>query len=295
MGERVVSRARHRGPARRRAGGALGATLLLAAGVVVGAPVLAAATPPYPTSATAVVDGVTAEWSSSDVWGSLASNDPPHRIVGTVSLRYDCEAGVLHVLVRAAAGETLQTADAAEAYVRLGPSGKLVSGDSGLDGTAPDFAWVGAADGTADGFEASAVVAPGEHPAALRVHAKLPDDSGDGYETVDLMPRYSDLAIACPTEVVPTTVVATTAVPTTVGDPSTPPPPTVPRARAVPVVAAAGADPIEPAPGDPGDPPTTAPTELPRTGSGTGELTVLGTGLLAVGAVLVRRTHRTAG
>lgn len=154
-------------------------------------------TNPEPTDGSATVDGSISEWTTSDEWGTIVSNDPPKRVVATASLRYDCESMVLYVLVQASTGETFQTTDPAEAYVRLGQSGKLVSGLSGDDGVAPDFAWLDLNGDTASGFEASAVVAPGEYPASLRIHGKLPDDSSDGYETVDLKPRYHDLKVKC--------------------------------------------------------------------------------------------------
>ncbi|HWJ62616.1 MAG TPA: hypothetical protein VNS19_11655 [Acidimicrobiales bacterium] len=174
------------------AGTALGLVALLGPAVAA-----SAAAPPQPTYASANVDGNPWEWNNFDTWGTLLSNDPPYRIVGKVLLRYDCKTQVLYAYAKVSPGEIMQTADPAEAYLRLGQTGKLVSGQSGDDGTAPDFRWVGESNGTAKGFEASAKVAPGSYPASFRVHAKLPDDSADGYETIDLDPRYSDLTIEC--------------------------------------------------------------------------------------------------
>ena len=159
-----------------------------------------AAAPPQPTYGSANVNGNTWEWNSSDVWGTLLSNNPNEpggRTFGTVSLRYDCYSKVLYAYVKAAPGKVFRTDDPAEAYLRLGPEGKLVSGESGDNGYAPDFRWVGQSGNTARGWEASAKVAPGSYPLSFRVHGKVLNTSADGYETFDLDPRYSDLLIDC--------------------------------------------------------------------------------------------------
>lgn len=237
----------------------------------------AAAAPPEPSYAAATIDGSAAEWNAGDQWGTIVSNDPPMRTVASASLRYDCATNVLSVLVLASPGEKLQTADPAEAYVRIGTSGKLVSGLSNHDGTPPDFAWVDQADGTARGFEASASLAPGAYP--LRIHAKLPDDSADGYETTDLNPRYSDLLVACVAEeqVTSTTQSTTTDPSTTTSDPST-------TTALGPVRVTATTVP-------PTDPGRVANVTLARTGTSSGPLAAVGAGLVLVGAFLVRRAR----
>jgi hypothetical protein len=164
-----------------------------------------AANPPEPTYSGATVDGSAGEWGGGDVFGTLYSNDPPYAPLATASLRYDCEAGVLYAYIAANPGVVLQTSDPAEDYVRVG-SGKLVSGLSGNDGSAPDFAYVGETADGASGWEASAPLAEGAYPAALRIHAKVPDQSSDGYQVIDLQPRYSNLTVACPEEQVTTTI-----------------------------------------------------------------------------------------
>lgn len=178
-------------------GTAAGAALVLAVGIPSFGPA-AAADRTEPTYATANVDGAPGEWTGADVFGSLFSDHPPHRQLATVSLRYDCATSVLYAYVAADAGVVLQTIDPGEDYLRLGSSGKLVDGTTGDDGIAPDFAWVGLSDTGAAGWEASAMVAEGSYPGQLRVHAKVPDGSADGYEVIDLQPRYHDLTIDCP-------------------------------------------------------------------------------------------------
>ncbi len=241
-----------------------------------------AAAPPEPSYATATVDGSAAEWAPGDVWGTILTNDPPHRVVASASLRYDCDTSVLYVLVTAAPGETFMTTDPEEAYVRLGPTGKLVSGLSGNDGTAPDFEWISPSGGTAQGFEASAPLDPGSYPASLRIHGQLPDDSEDGYETIDLTPRYSDLSITCVEA-----VTSTTAFPTTTTDPSTTIPTTTIPTTTGPSTSVAAVTVAS----TPTDPPAAARTELARTGAPTGKLTVVATILILAGSVLVLRSR----
>ncbi len=187
----------------RRAGLGLAAAGLCAVGATLAVPAFSAE-PPEPTYESADVDGSPGEWDGGDVFATLVSDTPPHDARGTVSLRYDCEAGVLYAYVATAEGYELQTTDPDEAYLRLGSSGKIVSGSSGDDGAAPDFAWVGQSGDTAGGFEASAEVAEGSY--ALRVHAKVPDDSSDGYETIGA--RDLELVIDC--EVVQGTTTSST-------------------------------------------------------------------------------------
>ncbi len=256
---------------------AAGATLLVPAG-------MASAAAPEPVYAAATVDGAPGEWSADAPWGTLVSNDPPHRVIGSLSLRYECSTETLFALVTAAPGETFKTEDPGEAYLRLGPTGKLVSGLSGNDGVPPDFAWVEQSGITAAGFEASASVTPGTYPASLRVHAKLPDDSADGYETIDLDPRYRDLTIECPT-VVPTSIdsVPSSVIPSSIDatfpETSMPAPTAAPTDPPAVKGAVASAPPVER-------------VELARTGSSSGPLVALGALLLVLGAALVGRAHQ---
>lgn len=172
----------------------------LLAGVLVVAGGLLLLPPPAealaPGAGPAVVDGSPAEWTPADEVAPLVGNDPPHLARGRVSLRYDCADEVLYALVLAGPGLRLEATDADEAYLRFGTEAKLVSGTDGTDGSAPDAAWVDLHDGTAAGIEMSTPLAPGDYE-GLRVHAKLPDDSDDGYETLDLAPRHQDLAVEC--------------------------------------------------------------------------------------------------
>lgn len=188
----------------KRAGLGLATVGLCSLGVTLAVPAFSAE-PPEPTYESADVDGSPGEWDGGDVFATLVSDTPPNDARGTLSLRYDCEAGVLYAYVATAEGYELQTTDPDEAYLRLGESGKIVSGTSGDDGAAPDFAWVGQSGDTASGFEASAEVGEGSY--TLRVHAKVPDDSSDGYDTIGA--RSLELVIECE-EVEGTTTSSTT-------------------------------------------------------------------------------------
>ena len=106
MEETQPSRPSRRGRARAAVGVAV-------AGVLLTQPLLRAdaAAPPQPTYGTAVVDGDPGEWSGGDAFGALLSNDPPYDHLATASARYDCDTGVLYVLVVADPGVVLQTID----------------------------------------------------------------------------------------------------------------------------------------------------------------------------------------
>jgi hypothetical protein len=162
-----------------------------------------------PTAGDAQVDGSVVEWGPGDDVAALFSNDRPHAELGRLALRYDCADEVLYALVTASPGVRLLATDPDEAYLRFGSEPKLVSGTDTADGDAPDAAWVDLADGTAAGIEMSAPLAPGTHP-DLRAHAKVPNDSDDGYQTVDLVPRYQELAVDCPGDPVAAAEVAMT-------------------------------------------------------------------------------------
>jgi subtilase family serine protease len=58
----------------------------------------------------------------------------------------------------------------------------LVDGNSGNDGTPPDFAWVNRNGDVADGWEASISLGPGEYK-ELEVHAQI---VGDGSQVAGL-------------------------------------------------------------------------------------------------------------
>lgn len=162
-------------------------------------------TPPTPppcvgtplTPGVANVDGNAGEWNlGADFVANLHENgDATKPIEAKLYLRYDAAGNVLYAFVKAEPGVVLQTTDPGEAYLRLGLTGKIVHGLSGDDGVPPDFRWVGLSGSSASGFEASAPLGPGSYD--LRVHAKVPDGSSDGYHILDIAGRFKSLVL-CP-------------------------------------------------------------------------------------------------
>ena len=84
-------------------------------------------------------------------------------------------------------GNRAQVSRPENAYLRIGTTGKLVSGLSGNDGTPPDFSWVDSDGELARGYEVSASLAPGSY--TIRSHVLIPEDSADGYAPVDNISR----------------------------------------------------------------------------------------------------------
>ena len=286
-----------------RARAVVGSTLVGAALALTAAVPASAGAAPQPTYGSAVVDGNASEWNAGDQWGTLRTDGPDYRDVASASVRYDCGSGTLFVLVQALPGFTLQTLDPEEDYVRIGQDPKLVSGLSGNDGVAPDFAYVSPGGDTAAGFEASAKLDPGTYPASLRIHAKFPDDSADTYETADLLPRYADLVIECATP--PTTTPTSppssaVVVPNSEGPTTTP---TAPTAEQGPTVSpinenlpngetgTGGGGPQVLAASEDNGPGVLSGT-LARTGSELGPLAAVGALLVLCGAALVHRARR---
>lgn len=193
---------------------------------LVGPSAVGAASPPQPTYGSAVVDGKTGDWDlSSDLFSDLTDTgkaDSPVR--GHLYLRYDCSTETLYALVLGVDGIQFQQTRPEDAYIRIDGSGKAVSGNSGNNGTPPDFEWVNP-DGTlADGFEGSAPLSPGEY--TIRAHVLRPSEREDGYTPVDNVGRADPLKIVCkqatPT---PTGSISPTSTPSaTATDPVTPSP-----------------------------------------------------------------------
>lgn len=224
------TRVRHRS-VRRAAGrvirpvGWAAAAALLALSLV-GPSAVGAASPPQPTYGSAVVDGKTGDWDlSSDLFSDLTDTGRANSPVrGHLYLRYDCSTETLYALVLGVDGIQFLQTRPEDAYIRIDGSGKAVSGNSGNNGTPPDFEWVNP-DGTlADGFEGSAPLSPGEY--TIRAHVLRPSEREDGYTPVDNVGRADPLKIVCkqatPT---PTGSISPTSTPTTKPtDPGTPSP-----------------------------------------------------------------------
>ncbi|MEO8228489.1 MAG: hypothetical protein ABI628_01865 [Chloroflexota bacterium] len=193
-----------------------GVAALLALSVL-GPASVGAASPPVPSSGSVTVDGSTGDWNlSADHFADMTDTGIANGTVrARLYLRYDCASETLFALVLGVDGIQFRETRPENAYVRIDGAGKLVSGESGNDGTPPDFSWVHP-DGTlADGWEASGSLAPGDY--RLRVHVLRPDDSSDGYAQVDNIGRDDPLKLVCasatPTPA-PTGTIAPTATPT---------------------------------------------------------------------------------
>ena len=182
---------------------------------LVGPSAVGAASPPKPTYGSAVVDGHTGDWDlSADTFSDLTDTgqaDSPVR--GHLYLRYDCTTETLYALVLGVDGIQFQQTRPEDAYIRIDGSGKAVSGNSGNDGTPPDFSWVNP-DGTlADGFEGSAPLSPGDY--TVRAHVLRPSDRSEGYTPVDNIGRADPLEIVCKkATATPTGTAEATATPT---------------------------------------------------------------------------------
>jgi hypothetical protein len=173
------------------------ATLLAVA--VLGPTSVGAASPPIPSSGSATVDGSTGDWNlGADHFADMTdAGSATKPVVAKLYLRYDCASETLYALVLGVDGTQFRETRPENAYIRIDGAGKLVSGESGNDGTAPDFSWVNP-DGTlADGWEASGPLAPGSH--TVRAHVLRPDDSSDGYQNVDNIGRADPLVLECAT------------------------------------------------------------------------------------------------
>jgi uncharacterized repeat protein (TIGR01451 family) len=162
------------------------------------------AIPPEPTYGSATVDGSYAEWDlTNDFFADMyRAGDPNKKVESKLYVRYDCATQTLYVLVLAVDGvPVLPQPD--DAFVKLGNATKLVDGNSGNNGTPPDFAWIMEANGLAQvngtyiGFEASASLAPGNY-ANLNVHVQVYDD--DESQTSAVADRAILLDILCTPE-----------------------------------------------------------------------------------------------
>jgi hypothetical protein len=165
---------------------------------------------PYPTIGTATVDGAYGEWDLTDDFFAnmyrAGKDDAQHPVESKLYLRYDPPTETLYLLVLTEPGVLgLKLADDAWAAID-GISNKKVNGNSGNDGTPPDFAWVNPTNGNVDGFEASFKLAIGEYE--LIVHIQVFDDA-EAQTSKTLRPNIELFII--PETIVATTLLATLA------------------------------------------------------------------------------------
>jgi uncharacterized repeat protein (TIGR01451 family) len=153
--------------------------------------------PPSTTFGTANVDGNTNEWTDADFFADMyRAGDPTKQVESKLYLRYDCTTKVLYARVAAVGNVTIKADLPSDSFIKLGNPLKLVDGNSGDDGTAPDFAWVGLMNnGTiAAGWEASTPLAEGSY-SNLNIHAQV--ESG-GSQTSAVAGRAIPLLLNCP-------------------------------------------------------------------------------------------------
>lgn len=171
------------------------------AGLLLAAIPLYAASPPEPAYGTANVDGSTGEWYlEADFFANMyRAGKPDKPLESKLYLRYDCSTKTLYALVLGEPGVPVLANLPADNYMKLGNATKLVDGNSGDEGTPPDFAWVGLGfDGNpahAQGWEASALLMPASYT-NLNVSAQVLDACGGQTSAV---PNWAiPLVINCP-------------------------------------------------------------------------------------------------
>jgi len=172
------------------------------------------------------VGGSTDEWDLvEDFFADMyRAGKPDKKVESELFLRYDCSAnpgfgyggptGTIYALVLAVEGAEVivnePPATPEDAYIKIVELGNvpLVDGNSGNDGSPPDFKWVGL-DGTrADGWEASFTL--NEDTYTLNVHTQVFDDSEQ--QTSAVADRGIPLLLQCDGQLPPPpmTVLSTT-------------------------------------------------------------------------------------
>lgn len=134
-----------------------------------------AAAPPAPTYDAAIVDGLIDEWTLIDDFFAVMHRGGKLEFpwAANLHLRYDCVAQTMYALVLTVNDDNGNPIPARVdapgiAGLALNSTGNsVVTGNSGNDGTPPDFAWVDVGfDGNPDharGFEASFSMSPGTY------------------------------------------------------------------------------------------------------------------------------------
>lgn len=170
--------------------------LLLFMAVV--APVTVSSAPPQPTYAIADVDGNAGEWNlTTDFFAEMrrgqGTNGP---LQSRLYLRYHCNTQTLYALVLPEPGFSLIIGSGGDHYIKFGSGSPLVEDEDGDNNATPDMNFIGASGTSAQGWEASAFVAPGTYT-NLNVHAQVLDPQG-GSQTSAVANRAIPLTIICP-------------------------------------------------------------------------------------------------
>ncbi len=180
--------------------------------------------------ATVAVDGSIADWEAPFGAGNpnyladmFQAGKPEKPVLATAYGQYDCGTGTMYVMVRTEPGWQI-VPNGGDNYVKIGQTDKRVDGNSGNDGTPPDFEYFP----QLVGWEASFQIPPGAYTGddgALNIHAQvLPRFVLTG-ETAAVENRRLDVVIDCSD--VPTPTPSPTAdSPTPIPTPSPTPSPT---------------------------------------------------------------------
>ncbi len=158
---------------------------------------IACAVPPSPAFGIANVDGNTIEWTLDDFFAGMYNGwDASNTLEAKAYLRYDISTDTLYIMVLIQAGYVGLTTPE-EAFVTLSFSddgkidNKVVSDGSGDNGVPPDFCWVGESGGTAQGYEASFIIGPGNYWIAIHLQVReltgAPQTAGTDDKTIPLV------------------------------------------------------------------------------------------------------------
>jgi hypothetical protein len=161
-----------------------------------GIPPVARAEPPTPIPGSADVDGDISEWNlTEDYFADMyRAANPDFVVQSKLYLRYECNTQTLYALVLALDPFTV-VSEGVDSFIKLGNSNTLVNGNSGDDGSAPDFQWVGLNGDMAQGWEASAILAPGSYT-NLNVHTNVWDEN-HASQTSAVSGRAIELSLIC--------------------------------------------------------------------------------------------------
>lgn len=161
------------------------------------APAAVHADPPSPASGTASVDGDAVEWDlTADFFANMHGQGKVEKpLHSTLYLRYECATQTLFALILPVDGYVVAV-EPYQAYIKLGTDDTLVNGGAGDDDEAPDFDWIAADGNEADGWEASAILAPGFYN-NLNVQTKVWDAEGQPH-TSAVINHAIDLNVFCP-------------------------------------------------------------------------------------------------
>jgi len=135
--------------------------------------------PPLPEPGTAVVNGDPSEWNLSldffhDMFEAGKSDKP---VLSKCYLRYDCATEILYILVLPEPGVKIAADEADKQWVKVHDDSNSVifNGNSGNDGTPPDFSFINATGSPlrADGWEASMPLTKNIFYNDFHIHAQV--------------------------------------------------------------------------------------------------------------------------